>query len=84
MLDVAPPARELPTQLLRALATPVDIARRLGINTPINGELLRLAGYFFHYDTTTAQEVLGFQAKSDPRTAVEETYTWYRQHGYIA
>ncbi|MBU0510412.1 MAG: SDR family oxidoreductase [Chloroflexi bacterium] len=76
------PKRMLPAWLVHALASPVDI---LGSITPlpINGDLLRLAGLYFYYDTLKAERILGFTRAYSARDMVQDTYEWYRKTGMI-
>jgi dihydroflavonol-4-reductase len=75
-----PPLFRVPVGLARALAGPVGILKTLA-PLPVGGELLRMAGLNFFYDTCKAQEELGEPRPA--RTAVEDAVEWYRAQGTI-
>jgi dihydroflavonol-4-reductase len=82
VVGVRPPQLVLPTWLLRAAAAPVDITRTF-INLPLNGDLLRFTGRYFFYDTRKAQEELGLTNPRSTQQAIQDTYDWYKSHGYL-
>jgi dihydroflavonol-4-reductase len=74
--------RVLPDGLVRAIAGPADLARRLGAALPMSGEQLRLACDTFWFDASKARRELGLTTRPFEETA-RRTHEWYRQNGYV-
>lgn len=73
----------IPRWLLRPAAVVVDTCNRMVPRPPlVSGEQIRLSAFNAFYDSGKAVRELGF-AYVPFRTAVEEAYTWYCQHGYL-
>lgn len=77
-----PPRLQIPTRLTRSLTVPVSALQRW-LPLPIGGELLRMAGYYFYYDTLKARAVLGVKDAKPARQAIAEAYVWYRERGML-
>jgi dihydroflavonol-4-reductase len=77
-----PPLLRIPQRVTRALSGPVT-ALQGRLPLPVGGELLRMAGYYFYYDTLKAQVELGSKGAKPARQAVAEAYTWYRGRGVV-
>jgi dihydroflavonol-4-reductase len=77
-----PPRLMPPVWLLRFLALPLDLLSRLA-PLPIDGGLLRLAGYDFYYDTQKAQADLALSEPKPYRLAAEQAFAWYQQQGLL-
>ncbi len=74
-----PPRIVLPAWLLRVLAPALDVLDRV-FPLPVRGGLLRMAGYYFYYDTRKAQRELGVPQPRPFRQAAQEAYAWYQAH----
>lgn len=79
---VPPPRFELRPVLVTGAAAVIDVVNRV-VSLPINGDLLRLSGYFFYCDTGKARRELGFCPARSFRQAVREAAAWYRARGYL-
>jgi dihydroflavonol-4-reductase len=77
-----PPRHIIPGWILRPLASPLDILCRF-VPMPINGDLLRFSSRHLYYDTTKAQQELGFVATHSVREALQDAYEWYKNAGII-
>jgi len=75
--QVPVPQLALPAGLLRAAAGPAQHLQQF-LHLPIAPELLRLAGYFFFYDTQKAQTQLDWKPAFSARQAIQDTYTWFK------
>ena len=77
------PWLRMPAAVLRAIAAPVDWARRqFKLQLPIDGQQLRLSAETFWFDSTRARTELGFTSRPFVET-VQRTYEWYKANGYI-
>lgn len=72
------PTMVLPNGLVRSLAGPARLLQTF-LNLPVSPELLRLAGYWFFYDTQKAERELGLTQRRPVRDAIAETYAWFEQ-----
>ena len=61
----------------------IDLLRKLGIHTPIDGNQARLGGKHITFATSKAWTELG-QPQIDMRQSLQDTYAWYQEHGYIS
>lgn len=76
------PRFRVPNFLLPTLANAIDLLRRLGISLPVDGNQIRLGGKNIFFDFSKTWEELG-KPQIDMRQSVEDTYEWYRDHGYV-
>ena len=72
------PNQVLPTGLVRALAGPAELLHAF-LHLPVSTGLLRLAGYYFFYDTRKAQTELGLESPRAAREAIAEAHAWFTQ-----
>jgi dihydroflavonol-4-reductase len=73
----ASPRIQVPAVLAHAAATSIQLlGNRLPL--PVGGEMLRLAGFYFYYDTLKARLQLGLKDPLPARTAVEEAWAWFQ------
>ncbi len=77
-----PPLVSTPDWLLEPTARFVELLRRLGIQTPMDADQIRLGGQHVYFDGDKAQREL-FQPQIDISTSLQETFDWYQEHGYI-
>jgi dihydroflavonol-4-reductase len=77
-----PPTLIIPGWVLRPLASPLDLLCRF-IPMPINGDLLHFSSRHLYYDTTKAQQELGFVAQRSVQEALQDAYNWYKNAGII-
>jgi dihydroflavonol-4-reductase len=78
-----PPRATVPAWTLPPAALAVDAINRLRLGPPVvSGEQIRMAGLKVFYDTSKAVRELGYPLLPF-RGAVEKTYRWYREHGYL-
>jgi dihydroflavonol-4-reductase len=75
---VPAPNQVLPTRMLRAAAGPAELLQSF-LHLPIAANLLRLAGYYFFYDTRKMQADLGIETARPIRDAIAEAHAWFRQ-----
>ena len=66
----------LPVGFVRALALPAHWLQAY-LDLPVSGEMLRLAGYSFFYDTQKARQELDWQPKFSTRQALEDAFQWF-------
>jgi len=77
------PRATAPAWLLPPAALAVDAVNRLHLGPPVvSGEQIRMAGLKVFYDSTKAERELDYPLLPF-RGAVEKTYRWYREHGYL-
>jgi dihydroflavonol-4-reductase len=77
------PRTTVPGWMLSPVAYAVDAVNRLRLGpTVVSGEQIRMAGLKVFYDTSKAISELGYPLLPF-REAVEKTYRWYQQHGYL-
>ena len=77
------PRTTVPRWMLSPAAHAVDAVNRLRLEPPVvSGEQIRMAGLRVFYDTTKAVRELDYPLLPF-RGAVEKTYQWYREHGYL-
>ncbi len=81
-VDVAPPILPTPNFLIPLGTKLINLARQIGIQTPINADQVRLGAKFVHFDASKAHREL-CQPQIDMRQSVQETVAWYRQMGVI-
>lgn len=71
-----------PDWALPPVAAAINVARRLGIQTPVDSNQVRLGGRFIYFNFDKAWRELG-QPQINMRQSVEDTYRWYRERGYV-
>ncbi len=77
------PHATVPAWTLPPAALAVDAFNRLGLGPPVvSGEQIRMAGLRVFYDTTKAVRELDYPLLPF-RGAVEKTYRWYQENGYL-
>ena len=77
------PRATVPAWTLPPAALAVDAFNRLGLGRPVvSGEQIRMAGLRVFYDTTKAVRELDYPLLPF-RGAVEKTYRWYQENGYL-
>jgi dihydroflavonol-4-reductase len=77
------PRATVPGWTLPPAALAVDAINRLRLRPPVvSGEQIRMAGLKVFYDTSKAARELDYPLLPF-RGAVEKTYRWYLQHGYL-
>ena len=77
------PRATVPAWTLPPAALAVDAFNRLGLGPPVvSGEQIRMAGLRVFYDTTKAVRELDYPLLPF-RGAVEKTYRWYQENGYL-
>jgi len=77
------PRVTVPAWTLPPAALAVDAFNRLGLGPPVvSGEQIRMAGLRVFYDTTKAVRELDYPLLPF-RGAVEKTYRWYQENGYL-
>jgi dihydroflavonol-4-reductase len=77
------PRVAVPGWVLSPAAVAVDAVNRLRRGPPVlSGEQVRLAGLKVFYDSTKAVRELDYPLLPF-RGAVEKTYHWYQEHGYL-
>lgn len=79
---VRPPLLHTPDWLLTPTARFIEALRRLGINTPLDANQVRLGGRHVYFDGGKAAREL-YAPQINIETSLRETYQWYAQHGYI-
>ena len=77
---VHPPRFVLPGRPIRALAGPISLAIRF---MPFSSSTLHRVGYYFYYDNQKSREELKLSTPLPVEKAIQDTYTWYRDHGIL-
>jgi dihydroflavonol-4-reductase len=76
------PFLPLPGFVLPAAAAGIEVARRLGIDTPIDANQARLGATNIYFDPAKAWREL-CQPQIDMRQSLKDTYQWYQEHGIV-
>jgi dihydroflavonol-4-reductase len=71
-----PPRMVLPARIVRPLARLVKASSAF-VKLPVDGELLRLAGYYFYYDTRKSVETFGLAAPRPVETGLQDAVAWF-------
>jgi len=79
---VAAPIFPTPDFLIPFAANVVNLLRRIGINTPVNSDQVRLGARNVYFDASKAHREL-HQPEIPIRQSVEESYQWFLENGYI-
>jgi dihydroflavonol-4-reductase len=78
------PRLGIPRVLVGPLAALLDLAGKLSPRPlPMNGDQMRLSAEFVYFDASKAIRELGLP-QTPFRQTVEQTYQWYKAHGYVA
>lgn len=72
----------VPGFILPVAASIIDLARRLGINTPVDADQTRLGARNIYFDSSKAWEAFG-KPQIDMRQSLEDTYRWYQDNGFL-
>ena len=80
--DVRPPIFSAPNWMLEPAARLIELGRRLGIQTPLDANQMRLGGTCVYFDGRKAYDEL-FTPQIDIETSLKETFQWYAARGYI-
>lgn len=79
---VRPPRFTSPDALLEPIARAIELLRRLGLQTPMDANQVRLGGQHIYFDASKARRSVGA-----PKIAIEDslrdTYDWYARRGLI-
>jgi dihydroflavonol-4-reductase len=73
---------QMPNVVMPVLAHGVEALRRLGIQTPIDPQRVRMSGMYMYYENRKAVNELGLHPRSFDET-VEDTHKWYSEHGMM-
>ncbi len=82
VVGVKRPFITAPAFILPLAANIIDLLRRWGIQTPIDGDQTRLGARDIHFDGSKAWAELG-EPQVDMLTSLQDTFSWYREHGYL-
>jgi dihydroflavonol-4-reductase len=82
VVGVQRPFITAPAFVLPLAANIIDFLRRLGIQTPIDGDQTRLGARNIHFDGSKAWAELG-KPQVDMLTSLQDTYRWYGDNGYL-
>lgn len=83
IVGVAPPLIPTPDFLIPLAAMLINGIRRMGINTPINADQVRLGARHVIFDASKAHTQL-YAPQIPIRQSLEATVRWYRENGYLA
>jgi dihydroflavonol-4-reductase len=79
---VRPPKLVLPGSLVRRTAGLLSF-KPFRTRLPVSRDLVRMAGYYFYYDTTKAQQELGMGPPRPAHQAVADSIRFYRERGEL-
>lgn len=79
---VAPPKIPMPQWALRSLASVDDLLSRLGGRGPLPSERALVAAMYHWYDSTKAQQELGYQPRPASE-AIEKSVLWMKENGLL-
>jgi hypothetical protein len=79
---VARPVLPLPAPASLLVAQVIQLARRAGVDTPVDANQTRLGTHNIHFDTRKMRNEL-IEPQIDMVQSLEDTYTWYLDNGYI-
>jgi len=82
VVGVRRPFLPLPGAVLPAAATLVELARKLGIETPVDSDQTRLGARNIYFDGAKAWAELT-QPQVAMETSLRDTYAWYRARGLV-
>ena len=81
-VGVARPLIPAPDLTLPPLVKVIEVARRLHIPLPVDGDQARLGSRNVYFDARKAWDELGPPA-IEMQQSLRDTYAWYLEHGYI-
>jgi dihydroflavonol-4-reductase len=82
VVGVRRPFLPTPDFVLPPTAALVNLARRVGISTPIDANQVLLGGRNMFVDGSKAWDELA-KPQVDMRQSLQDTYGWYQEHGYL-
>ena len=82
VVDSPAPIFGVPDTLVPAVATFTDLARRFGLNLPVDADQVRLSTRQVYFDGSKAWEAFSPPA-IDMETSLRDTYNWYREQGMV-
>jgi len=82
IVGVRAPFIPTPSFLLPLGAALIDLARKLGINTPVDANQVRLGGRNIYFNPAKAWAELA-QPQIDMHHSLQDTYDWYRANGFL-
>jgi dihydroflavonol-4-reductase len=82
VIGVRPPLITVPNFLLPPMANLIDLARKIGIPTPIDANQVRLGAKNVFFDGAKAWQAFG-KPQVDMHQSLLDTYVWYRDNGYL-
>ncbi|MBZ0299143.1 MAG: NAD-dependent epimerase/dehydratase family protein [Anaerolineae bacterium] len=82
VVGVAAPFLTLPDFVLPYAASTIEALQKAGIQLPVDASQTRLGSRKIHFDSHKTHRELG-PPQFDMYTSLEDTYTWYRDHGYL-
>lgn len=77
-----PPFLSLPDFVLPIAAAGIHMARKVGIETPVDADQTRLGGRNIYFAYEKALSELG-KPQVDMHQSLQDTYAWYQAHGYL-
>lgn len=82
VVNVPRPRIPVPDFALPTIAAGIDLARRLGISTPVDANQARIGAKEVFFNFHKAWMELG-EPQVDMLTSIRDTARWYREHGYL-
>nr|PZN53892.1 MAG: nucleoside-diphosphate sugar epimerase [Chloroflexota bacterium] len=82
VVGVRRPFLPVPDAALPVVAGVIDMARRLGIPTPVDADQTRLSSRAIFFDFSKTWNELG-EPQVPMRKSLEDTYRWYVENGYL-
>jgi dihydroflavonol-4-reductase len=82
VVGVRPPLLTVPSFLLPLGARLIDLARSLGIPTPIDANQVRLGAKNIFFNGEKAWQAFG-KPRIDMMQSLHDTYAWYKAHGVM-
>ncbi len=83
VVQSSPPKWIIPAGVLKALSPTFPALEKL-IPLPISTTLLRLAGYYFYYDTNKSHQELHLPPPRPIDDAILQCYQWYLEKGVLS
>lgn len=81
-VGVPRPLVTVPNVLLSPIAAMIDLARKVGISTPVDANQTRLSGRRIFFDFAKAWRELGAPEIS-MQQSLDDSYRWYVEHGFL-
>lgn len=82
VVGVEAPTLTVPDFVAPLTARLIELARRLGLPTPVDATQTRMGIRKVYFDASKAWAVFS-PPQIDMRRSLDETYQWYRSHGYL-